>query len=182
MAKRLTKIYTRRGDDGTTGLADGTRVSKDSARMESLGTVDELNSVLGIVIATTSDTDRGATLSTIQHTLFDLGGEMAIPGTEVITDHQVTRLEEILDQINGKLPPLEEFVLPGGNSEAAHCHLARAVCRRAERCLLTLSKEQDVNPASRAFLNRLSDLLFVMARAAARQNGGAEVTWKREQL
>lgn len=177
MSDRLTHIYTRTGDSGTTGLADGNRVDKDSPRIEALGTVDELNSLLGILVCHIEDSAHLEALATVQHRLFDLGGELAIPDTCAITEKQVAQLEHWLDDINNALPPLKDFILPGGNLAASHCHHARTVCRRAERTLLTLSRAEPVNPISLKFLNRLSDLLFVMARALARENGGQEVYW-----
>ncbi len=178
MTKRLTRIYTRSGDDGTTGLADGSRLPKDSPRVAALGTVDELNSQLGVVLALDLPDELTGLLQSIQHRLFDLGGELALPGATVIDDTLIGALEQTIDRLNARLPPLREFVLPGGNLPAAHCHLARTVCRRAERALLRLSRQEAVNSASLRYLNRLSDLLFVLARLLARQNGGAEVLWQ----
>lgn len=179
MGNRLTKIYTRTGDDGTTGLGSGDRVAKDSPRVEAYGTVDELNSALGVVIATPGvPAPVRECLAAIQHGLFDLGGELAVPGRDVIDDAAVTGLEETLDRFNAGLPPLRDFVLPGGNPGAAACHVARAVCRRAERRTCTLAHAEHVNPASLRYLNRLSDLLFVLARVVARADGGAEVIWQ----
>jgi cob(I)alamin adenosyltransferase len=179
MANRLTKIYTRTGDDGTTGLGTGERVPKDSARVEAIGTVDELNCALGSLLAVNnlpSEVTQG--LEPIQHRLFDLGGELAIPGRIVLGDPQVCELEHLLDHFNANLPPLKDFVLPGGGPGAAACHAARAVGRRAERRIWTLAREATVNPASLKYLNRLSDLLFVLARVVARHEGGAEVIWR----
>jgi len=178
MSKRLTRIYTRSGDDGSTGLADGSRVPKDSPRVEALGTVDELNSQLGVVLALAPPAALADPLQQVQHRLFDLGGELALPGNMVIDDELVSGLEQTLDQLNAGLPPLREFVLPGGNLPAAQCHLARSVCRRAERVLLRLSHQESVNSAALRYLNRLSDLLFVMARVLARADDGAEVLWQ----
>lgn len=175
---RLTRIYTRTGDDGNTGLADGSRVGKDSARITALGDLDELNSILGIAIAGCNMPGISQLLQSIQQQIFDMGGELAIPGTRVINAEKVTWLEQQLDRLNKPLPPLEEFVLPGGNLPAAYTHHARAVCRRTERSLLQLSRREAVNPASQHYINRLSDLLFVIARTLARQNGGAEITWQ----
>ena len=178
MGHRLTKIYTRTGDDGSTGLGDGTRVPKDSARVEAYGTVDELNSMLGLLLCeATGDTLRAA-LTRIQHTLFDLGGELCIPGRSVLVEAQVTALEDLLDQLNADLAPLKEFILPGGTRAAALCHVARSVCRRAERRVYTLSRSEAVAPASLKYLNRLSDLLFVMARALNHANGTPDVLWQ----
>ena len=179
MAKRLTRIYTRTGDDGSTGLADGSRVPKDHPRIDAIGAVDELNAVIGLLRAQTLDADIDTLLETIQHRLFDLGGELAIPGTEMIDDARTIELESALEAHNATLPALAEFVLPGGNEAAARCHLARTGCRRAERELLRLSRHEPVNSASGRYLNRLSDLLFVLARVLVRQDGGSEVTWQK---
>ncbi len=179
MGHRLSKIYTRTGDDGTTGLGDGQRVPKDDVRVEAYGTVDELNSVLGLVLAAPSlpETVR-ASLTTVQHELFDLGGELCIPGYRLITPEHIERLERTLDQINDALPPLEEFILPSGGPATAACHVARAVSRRAERRVCTLAKRETVNPEAARYLNRLSDLLFVIARVLVRYERGAEVLWR----
>ncbi|HEV2269306.1 MAG TPA: cob(I)yrinic acid a,c-diamide adenosyltransferase [Steroidobacteraceae bacterium] len=181
MGNRLSKIYTRTGDDGTTGLGDGTRVPKDSARVEAYGTTDELNSVLGVLLAVPGLPDPVASLLTeVQHELFDLGGELCIPGHVVITAKHVTRLEKALDDCNDPLPPLKEFILPGGGPAAAACHLARTVARRAERRAWTLARTETVNPELLRYLNRLSDLLFVLARVLARHERGAEVLWRHD--
>jgi cob(I)alamin adenosyltransferase len=180
MGHRLSKIYTRTGDDGTTGLGDGTRVPKTHARIEAYGTVDEANSALGMVLGVAGLPDPiVATLTQIQHELFDLGGELAVPGYRVMSDAHVTRLEQVLDQLNEHLPPLKEFILPGGGPATAACHLARAITRRAERCVWALPKEEQIAPEVARYLNRLSDLLFVIARVLARHERGAEVLWKR---
>lgn len=179
MAKRLTRIYTRTGDDGSTGLAGGRRLPKDHVRIETIGAVDELNSTIGLLCAQPLDGHIDELLKHIQHRLFDLGGELAMPGEELITEAQTTALEQALDGFNADLPALEEFVLPGGNEAAARCHLARTSCRRAERALLRLSREEPVNSASSKYINRLSDLLFVLARVLARKDGGAEITWQK---
>lgn len=180
MGHRLSKIYTRTGDDGSTGLGDGTRVGKDSARVEAFGTIDELNSAVGVLMNTGAVADEVLQqLSEIQHDLFDVGGELCIPGHCVIDDAFVKRLERELDAHNEPLPALKEFILPGGGPAAAACHLARTICRRAERRVWTLAKEHAVNPASLRYLNRLSDYLFVLARALARAESGAEVLWNR---
>ncbi|MDX1512584.1 MAG: cob(I)yrinic acid a,c-diamide adenosyltransferase [Gammaproteobacteria bacterium] len=176
MGHRLSKIYTRTGDAGTTGLADGSRVDKDSARVEAMGAVDELNSLVGWVLAHEIPNAVRECLVDVQHALFDLGGELAIPGTTVITGDRVTALEQALDGFNAEMPPLKEFILPGGGTGAVAAHVARAVCRRAERRLLSLSRIETVNDDSRKYLNRLSDLLFVIARLLARATGG-EVYW-----
>ncbi|MEO8223256.1 MAG: cob(I)yrinic acid a,c-diamide adenosyltransferase [Gammaproteobacteria bacterium] len=178
MANRLTKIYTRTGDDGTTGLGTGERVAKDCPRVEAYGTVDELNSCIGLVLATPGlpPVIREA-LTAIQHRLFDLGGELAVPGRNVIAATDSADLEAVLDGLNENLPALKDFVLPGGTPGAAACHLARAVCRRAERRVITLQRDDAVNPESVRYLNRLSDLLFVMSRVLCRLDGGTEVLW-----
>lgn len=181
MGHRLSKIYTRTGDDGTTGLGDGSRVEKDHPRVIAYGTTDETNSAIGMVLA---ESDIPADLRTwlvgIQHDLFDLGGELCIPGYEMVTQSYIDRLEQQMDQMNSDLPMLKEFILPGGNRAAAQCHLARTLCRRAERCVYTLGKLEPINPLGLQYLNRLSDFLFVAARVLARQNGGQEVLWQRQ--
>lgn len=182
MGNRLTKIYTRTGDDGTTGLGSGERVSKDSPRIEAIGTVDELNCALGTLLAMPGlPADIAACLEPVQHRLFDLGGELSIPAhSPMLTDESVAGLEQTLDRFNASLPPLKEFVLPGGGPAAAACHVARAICRRAERRCWALARSEPVNPTSLRYLNRLSDLLFVLARILARREGGHEVTWRRQ--
>ncbi len=179
MGNRLSKIYTRTGDGGTTGLGDGSRVPKDSARVEAYGTVDELNSVIGVLLAVpdlpAAVADR---LTEVQHELFDLGSELCIPGHRVMTAERVARLEQALDGFNEALPPLKEFILPGGGPAAAACHLARTVARRAERRVWTLAKAERVAPEVTQYLNRLSDLLFVLARVLARHERGTEVLWR----
>jgi cob(I)alamin adenosyltransferase len=177
MGHRLSKIYTRTGDDGTTALGDGNRVSKDCLRVETYGTVDELNSHLGWVLAYEIPPGLRVTLSEIQHLLFDLGGELCMPGYVFITLEQVEWLEQELDTLNDSLPMLKEFILPGGNAAAAACHISRTVCRRAERLMVALAREETVEPAALAFINRLSDFLFVAARVLARADGG-EVLWR----
>jgi len=178
MGHRLSKIYTRTGDDGTTGLGDGTRVPKDHARIESFGTVDELNSVIGLLLCEALGNEIHAALTRIQHTLFDLGGELCIPGRSVLAEAQVAELENFLDQLNAGLGPLKEFILPGGTRAAALCHLARTVCRRAERRVYTLSRSEPVSPVTLKYLNRLSDLLFVMARCMNQASGVPDVLWQ----
>ena len=181
MGNRLSKIYTRTGDDGTTGLGDGSRVRKDGARVEAYGAVDELNSVLGMLLAVPNLPPAvAACLTEVQHELFDLGGELCIPGHRVISAQQVSRLEELLDGFNEALPPLKEFILPGGGPAAAACHLARTVARRAERRVWTLAATEAVSPEVTKYLNRLSDLLFVLARVLARHERGTEVLWRHE--
>ena len=179
MGNRLTKIYTRTGDDGTTGLGSGERVEKDCPRVEAYGTVDELNACLGLVLATPDlPILIRNNLMEIQHRLFDLGGELAVPGRDVILASDSSGLEQLLDGLNADLPPLKDFVLPGGTPGAAVCHLARAVCRRAERRVITLHRVEHINAESVRYLNRLSDLLFVMSRVLCRVDNGAEVIWK----
>ena len=178
MGHRLSKIYTRTGDNGTTGLGDGSRVEKDHPRVEAFGTVDELNSAIGLVRAESLPDGMDALLGEIQHRLFDLGGELSIPGYQVIEEPDTTALEQALDRYNESLPMLKEFLLPAGGRATAQCHLARTICRRAERRVYTLSKNEAVNAASITYLNRLSDLLFVIARVLARFENGAEVLWQ----
>lgn len=177
MGNRLSKIYTRTGDQGTTGLADGSRVDKDSNRVQAMGDVDELNTHIGSILLHPVDTRVAECLVDIQHALFDIGGEMAIPDYAAVSEDYVTGLENMLDELNEDLPPLKEFILPGGGPAAIACHLARTVCRRAERRLVTLARDESVNQESRRYLNRLSDLLFVLARVLARGESG-EVYWK----
>lgn len=178
MGHRLSKIYTRTGDDGTTGLGDGTRVKKTSPRVEAMGAVDELNSVIGILLTHEVPEDIRAPLTDIQHELFDLGGELSIPGRTAVTEAQVGRLEATLDQLNADLAPLKEFILPGGTQAAAMCHLARAVCRRAERCVHHLAENESVSPVAAKYLNRLSDLLFVIGRVLNARHGRQDVLWQ----
>jgi len=180
MGNRLTKIYTRTGDDGTTGLGDGSRVPKDDARVQALGTVDELNSSLGVLLAEALDDDIRASLLEIQHDLFDLGGELSIPGYEALREDQLVALERLLDRHNATLGPLKDFILPGGTRAAALCHVSRTVCRRAERAIASLASVQPVGPYSLQYLNRLSDLLFVLARVLNRRGGGSDVLWRKD--
>jgi len=180
MGNRLTRIYTRTGDDGTTGLGDGTRIAKDHLRIEAYGTLDELNSQLGALLACGCPSPVAECLAEIQQSLFDIGGELCIPGHSVITADAAAWLETWLDHWNDALPPLQDFVLPGGNAAAAACHLARTVCRRAERLMVRLGHTERVNPFSLTYVNRLSDLLFVVARILARQAGGDEVLWRKD--
>lgn len=181
MGNRLTKIYTRTGDDGSTGLGDGTRVLKEALRVEAFGTVDEANSAIGVVLAAAGLPAAIKTcLTDVQHDLFDLGGELCIPGHRMVTAAYVERLETTLDGFNEALPPLKDFILPGGGPAAAACHVARAVCRRAERRCWSLARLEDVAPDALKYLNRLSDLLFVLARVLARHEQGSEVIWKRQ--
>jgi cob(I)alamin adenosyltransferase len=180
MGNRLSKIYTRTGDDGSTGLGDGTRVSKDSARVSAYGTVDEANSALGMVLACELPDPVRELLVAVQHQMFDLGGELCIPGHAAIFEVDVERLEQRLDAFNADLPPLKDFILPGGGPAAAQCHLARTVCRRAEREVVTLARHDAVRPEAIRYLNRLSDLLFVVARVLARASGHGEVLWNHD--
>ena len=180
MGNRLSKIYTRTGDDGSTGLGDGSRTGKDSLRVEAIGTVDELNSVIGVLLCHNLPEATQSALTNIQHSLFDIGGELCIPGSTIITADKVDALEELLDSLNANLAPLKEFILPGGSPAAAACHQARAVCRRAERRTHSLSKSETINPVAIKYLNRLSDLLFVMARHLNKEAGKPDVFWKHE--
>lgn len=180
MGKRLSKIYTRTGDDGTTGLGVKGRVAKDSARITAIGTVDELNSTIGLLIAEGTPELIGKILHEVQHRLFDLGGELCMPGEKFIQKEYIEWLEKALDKLNEDLPALEDFILPGGGKAAAVCHVARTVCRRAERSVVTLASEEEVEAECRGYLNRLSDLLFVMARILAREANGSEVLWQHQ--
>jgi cob(I)alamin adenosyltransferase len=181
MGNRLSKIYTRTGDDGTTGLGDGSRVPKDGERVEAYGTVDELNSSLGVLLAIPGlPLQVSECLVGIQHELFDMGGELCIPGHQAITPDHILRLEQTLDGFNDPLPPLQEFILPGGGPAAAACHVSRTIARRTERRVLTLSRKESVSPDVLKYLNRLSDLLFVLARVLARHEQGAEVLWRHD--
>ncbi len=180
MGNRLSKIYTRTGDRGETGLGDGSRISKDDLRIEAFGSVDELNSVLGMLLSQSLPDSARDLLTEIQHRLFDLGGELSIPGHTLLAARHVAFLENRLDELNAELPMLKEFILPGGCEAAARCHLARTVCRRAERRLIALARREDVNPVGMQYLNRLSDLLFVMARSLNRAAGHPDVLWQRD--
>jgi len=181
VGNRLSKIYTRTGDDGTTGLGDGSRVKKDNLRVEAYGTVDEANSAIGVVLAVASVPDEiRRCLTIVQHDLFDLGGELCIPGHKAVENEFVDRLETELDQFNADLPPLKDFILPGGGEAAAACHLARTIVRRAERRVSTLRQNEAVRDEVLKYLNRLSDLLFVIARVLSRVEAGQEVLWKRD--
>ncbi|MCG6871574.1 MAG: cob(I)yrinic acid a,c-diamide adenosyltransferase [Gammaproteobacteria bacterium] len=179
MGNRLSRIYTRTGDTGSTGLADGSRVRKSDPRVAAMGCVDELNSVLGLLRCETLSATLDAQLAHIQHRLFDLGGELSLPGERILADPDVQQLEAWLDECNRELAPLKDFILPGGNRPAALCHLARAVCRRAERRVWELAGDGEVAPALR-YLNRLSDLLFVVARRLNRDAGVEDVLWQRD--
>ncbi|SOE82648.1 ATP:cob(I)alamin adenosyltransferase [Caballeronia arationis] len=180
MGNRLSKIATRTGDDGTTGLGDGSRVQKDDARIAAIGDVDELNSQIGVLLCEPLPGSVREALVDIQHDLFDLGGELCIPGHSMIEEAHLARLDEWLADYNGTLPPLKEFILPGGSRAAALAHVARTVCRRAERSIVALGRVETVNDAPRRYVNRLSDLLFVFARVMNRVDGGTDVLWKHE--
>jgi cob(I)alamin adenosyltransferase len=180
MANRLSKIYTRTGDNGTTGLGDGSRINKDSLRVEAMGDVDELNSVIGIMLTEAVPNDLILALTKIQHDLFNVGAEICIPGYIILQQSRIADLEHIIDTLNEHLPPLKEFILPGGTKAAAYCHLARTVCRRAERKLVELHRNEKVTDISLQYLNRLSDLLFVMCRTINKEAGVSDVLWKNE--
>ena len=178
MGKRLTKIYTRTGDDGTTGLGDGSRLAKDSLRIESIGAVDELNSCIGRVLAHDVPIAVRQCLEDVQHDLFELGAELCLPGVTKIEASHLARLEKQLDDFNRDLPGLKEFILPGGGAAAADAHVARTVCRRAERSVVALGKKESSGDGGRRYLNRLSDLLFVLARVLNRAEGKPDVLWQ----
>ena len=179
MGHRLTKIYTRTGDQGTTGLGDGSRINKASLRIAALGDVDELNSLIGLLLCEELAPEVRDLLTGVQHDLFDLGGEMSIPGASLLKPTQPARLEAAIDRYNAELAPLKEFILPGGTRAAAITHLARCVCRRAERAVVALASEEVVAEASRIYLNRLSDLLFVLGRWLNKAGGGGDVLWQK---
>lgn len=185
MGKRLSKIYTKTGDKGETGLGDGSRIRKTHPRVEAMGSVDELNSIVGVVVEELLLENQPALndiadfLRSLQHRIFDLGGEISIPGFKIVTKDHVTAIEKDLDQLNEHLPPLENFILPGGSRLIANCHMARAVCRRAERQVTLLAETEEVNQAALEFLNRLSDYLFVVARSCARITEIDEVLWQK---
>lgn len=178
MANRLSKIYTRTGDDGNTSLGDGSRSSKESMRIEAIGTIDELNSFIGILLTENLEIEIREKLENIQHDLFDLGGDLSIPGRISMSKTQITKLEDNLDQYNSTIPALKEFILPGGTRAATLCHLSRAVCRRAERCVVRLSRTETVAPFAIKYLNRLSDFLFVLCRILNHQQGFKDVLWQ----
>lgn len=181
MGNRLSKIYTRTGDDGTTGLGDGSRINKDSLRVEAMGDVDELNSVIGIMLTEPVPEHLLGLLTQIQHDLFNVGGEICIPGYVILQQTRIDDLEEAIDTLNDDLAPLKEFILPGGTKASAYCHLARTVCRRAERKLVELHRNETVTDISLQYLNRLSDLLFVMCRTMNKEAGVLDVLWKNAQ-
>ncbi len=178
MANRLTRIYTRTGDDGTTSLGDGSRSTKESTRIEAIGTVDELNSCIGVLLTENLEPGMRDNLENIQHDLFDLGGDLSIPGRVSMSIAQVTNLEDKLDQYNSTVPALKEFILPSGTRAAALCHVSRTVCRRAERCVIRLSRTETVAPFIIQYLNRLSDFLFVLCRILNHQQGVGDVLWQ----
>ncbi len=178
MANRLTRIYTRTGDDGTTSLGDGSRSTKESTRIEAIGTVDELNSCIGVLLTENLEPEMRDNLENIQHDLFDLGGDLSIPDRVSMSKAQVTNLEDKLDQYNSTVPALKEFILPSGTRAAALCHVSRTVCRRAERCVIRLSRTETVAPFIIQYLNRLSDFLFVLCRILNHQQGVGDVLWQ----
>ena len=180
MANRLSKIYTRTGDSGTTGLGDGTRVAKDSLRVVAMGDVDELNSVIGLLLTEPVSAKIKDCLTRVQHDLFDMGGEICMPGYDLIKPERVTDLENLLDEWNDTLSPLKEFILPGGSRAAAYCHLARTICRRAERQMTTLNAHEKITDISLQYINRLSDLLFVLCRILNKEAGVPDVLWQNE--
>src|SRR4051794_38206790 len=182
MGKRLTQIATRTGDDGTTGLGDNTRVAKDSLRVQAMGDVDELNSQIGVLLSEALPDDVRHLLVEIQHQLFNLGGELSIPGFELLKQEAVLALDQALAEHNARLPKLEEFILPAGTRAAALAHVCRTVARRAERAVVALGSVEPVREAPRHYLNRLSDLMFVLARVLNRMNGGDDVYWKSKKM
>jgi cob(I)alamin adenosyltransferase len=178
MGHRLSKIYTRTGDGGETGLGDGSRTRKDAPRIAALGDIDELNSAVGVLLSESLPERIREALQGIQHDLFDLGGDISIPGRATLTEAQIRRLESLLDEYNAALAPLKEFILPGGTRAASLAHMARAICRRAERTLVALARADRVDDRSRIYLNRLSDLLFVLGRTLNREGGRPDVLWQ----
>jgi len=178
MANRLSKIVTRTGDDGSTGLASGDRIGKDQPRIAAMGDVDELNSTIGLLLSEVLPEAVRDALAGIQHDLFDLGGELSLPGHALMSESHLVRIDELIEQFNKDLSPLREFILPGGNRAAALAHVARTICRRAERSLVTLGQKEKLQPLPVQYLNRLSDLLFVLARVLNRANGGSDVLWQ----
>ena len=182
MPNRLTKIYTRTGDDGTTELSNHERIDKSNIRIEAMGDIDELNSFIGFLRTNDIPDDLSEHLLNIQHRLFDIGGELAIPDNRVISSESVKRLEQLIDDFNSDLPALKEFVLPGGSISASICHIARTVCRRSERTLVALARRESFNAETLCYINRLSDLLFVLARTLNLRDGNTEVLWDSEKL
>ncbi|MBC7413847.1 MAG: cob(I)yrinic acid a,c-diamide adenosyltransferase [Herminiimonas sp.] len=182
MGNRLSKIATRTGDDGTTGLGDGSRVDKDGLRVHAMGDVDELNSHVGLLLCEPLPEALRDELVTIQHDLFDMGGELCIPGFTMITESHVLRLDGLLEKYNADLPPLADFILPAGSRAAAQAHVCRTVCRRAERAIVTLGKSETLNDHPRQYMNRLSDLLFVLSRVLNRHAGGSDVLWQKDRV
>ena len=177
MGNRLTKIYTKTGDSGSTGLGDGTRILKCSDRIEAIGTVDELNCIIGLLLCETLPREISEFFTKVQHELFDLGSELSVPGYTALSNQSVSTIETKLDAINQHLSPLKEFILPGGSRPAALCHQARAVCRRAERCIIRLEQNEQISELSRKYLNRLSDYLFVACRAINQSLDVTDVYW-----
>ncbi|MFZ6718576.1 cob(I)yrinic acid a,c-diamide adenosyltransferase [Undibacterium sp. Ji49W] len=180
MGNRLSKIATRTGDAGTTGLGDGSRIAKDALRVHAMGDVDELNSQIGVLLCEDMPEQMKHELVSIQHDLFDMGGELCIPGYTMITEAQVTRLDALLEKYNADLPPLKDFILPGGSRAAAIANVCRTVCRRAERAIVSVGAAETINEAPRQYMNRLSDLLFVLSRVLNRYAGGSDVLWEKE--
>jgi cob(I)alamin adenosyltransferase len=180
MGHRLSKIVTRTGDSGTTGLGDGSRVTKDSARIEAIGAVDELNAAIGVLFAEPLPGEVADCLTEVQHDLFDLGGELSIPGYSAVDDAHVERVEQAIGRFNAELNPLKEFVLPGGSRAASLAHVARTVCRRAERAIVHLGASASVSDPARRYVNRLSDLLFVLSRVLNREAGRPDILWRRD--
>ncbi|MFZ6780840.1 cob(I)yrinic acid a,c-diamide adenosyltransferase [Undibacterium sp. Ji83W] len=180
MGNRLSKIATRTGDKGTTGLGDGSRIAKDALRVHAMGDVDELNSQIGVLLCEDMPEQMKQELFSIQHDLFDMGGELCIPGYTMITDAQVERLDALLEKYNADLPPLKDFILPGGSRAAAIANVCRTVCRRAERAIVSVGNAETINDAPRQYMNRLSDLLFVLSRVLNRFAGGSDVLWEKE--
>ncbi len=179
MGNRLSKIATRTGDDGTTGLGDGSRTDKHALRVQAMGDVDELNSQMGLLLCEELPSTLRDELVTVQHDLFDLGGELSIPGFVMMTDAKVARLDTLLEKYNATLPPLQEFILPGGSRAAAQSHVCRTVCRRAERSIVALAREEKIHARLGQYVNRLSDLLFVLSRVLNRHAGGNDVLWEK---
>ncbi len=179
MGNRLSKIATRTGDAGTTGLGDGSRTTKDSLRIHAIGETDELNCHIGVLLCEDMPEPMRYELTSIQHDLFDLGGELCLPGYTIITENQVQRLDGLLEKYNADLPPLKDFILPAGSRAAALAHVCRTVCRRAERAIVALGNAETINPHPRQYVNRLSDLMFVLSRVLNRYAGGSDVLWEK---